>query len=77
MPCRSKKSAQASLQRKAGNKSFGTVQDTVSNTGSVYNKDSDSSSDDDDDTTALLTLYTNILPEHLKVNQVKQIKNSN
>lgn len=77
MPRPSKKSAQALSQRKTGSKSFGTPQNTVSDTGSVYNSESEDdnfSSDEENNTVALRTLYTNILPSHLKVNQVDQFK---
>jgi hypothetical protein len=77
MPCPSKKSAQAISQQKTGSQSFGTPQDTLSDTGSVYNLESEDdnfSSDEDNNTVALWTLYTKILPLHLKVNQVDQFK---
>jgi hypothetical protein len=76
MPCPFKRSAQAQSQRLAGSKSFGTVQMTGSDTGSVYsseNEDEDSS-DGENDITALQSLYTSILPENLKFDQVKSKK---
>jgi hypothetical protein len=76
MPRPSKRSAQAQSQRLAGSKSFGTVQMTGSDTGSVYsseNEDEDSS-DGENDITALQSLYTSILPENLKFDQVKSKK---
>ena len=76
MPRPSKRSAQAQSQQLSGSKSFGTVQMTGSDTGSVYsseNEDKDSS-DGENDITALQSLYTSILPENLKFDQVKSKK---
>ena len=76
MPRPSKRSAQAQSQRLAGSKSFGTVQTTSSDTGSVYSLESEDedSSDGENDITALQTLYTSVLPKNLKSNQVKSNK---
>jgi hypothetical protein len=76
MPRPSKISAQAQSQQLAGSKSFGTVQTTGSNTGSIYSSESEDkdSSDGENDITALQTLYTSILPENLKSDQVKSNK---
>ena len=76
MPHPSKRSAQAQSQRLAGSKSFGTVQTTGSDTGSIYSSESEDedSSDSENDITALQTLYTTILTESLKFDQVKSNK---
>jgi len=74
MPRPSEKSAQAQSQHTNGSTSFGTVKYTGSNTGSVYSpesQDSVSASDGENDVVPLQTLYTNILSDHLKLNQVK------
>jgi len=76
MPCPSKKSAQAQSQRTNGSTSFGAVKDTGSDTGSVYSPESEDDvfpSDGENDVVPLQTLYTNVLPEHLKLNQVKLV----
>jgi hypothetical protein len=76
MPRPSKKSAQAQSQRTNGSTSFGAVKDTGSDTGSVYSPESEddvSASDGENDMVPLQTLYTNVLPEHLKLNQVKLV----
>jgi len=73
MPRPSKRSAQAQSQQLAGSKSFGTAQMTGYNTDSVCsseNEDEDSS-DGENDITALQSLYTSILPENLKFDQVR------
>ena len=76
MPRPSKRSAQAQSQQLAGSKSFGTVQTTGSNTGSVYSSESEDedSSDGENDITSLQTLYTSILPKNLKSDQAKSNK---
>jgi hypothetical protein len=75
MPRPSKRSAQAQSQRLGGSKSFGTVQMTGSDTGSVYSSENeDEDSDGENDITALQSLYTSILPENLKFDQVKSKK---
>ena len=79
MPQPSKRSVQAKSQRLAGSTSFGTAQTTASgsDTGSVDSSESEGSvfsSDGENDTTALESLYRNILPKKLKVNQAKSKK---
>jgi hypothetical protein len=79
MPCPSKKSAQAQSQHTNGSTSFGAVKDTGSNTGSVYSPESEDnvSALNAEDVVPLQTLYTNVLPEHLKLNQVKLVLTKN
>jgi len=78
MPRPSKRSAQAQSQQLKGSKSFGTVQTTGSDTGSIYSLESEDKdpSDGKNDIIALQTLYKSILPENLKSDQVKSNKHN-
>ena len=76
MPQPSKKSAQVQSQCINGSTSFGTVKDTGSDTSSVYSPESEddvSTPDGESNVGPLQTLYTNILSEHIKLNQMKLV----
>ena len=79
MPCPTKKSSRATIQRQSGLATFGPniTKDTDWDDGSLYSDSgSEKNSDDKDDTlksiVAMQTLYSVFLPAHLRAQSVEE-----